>query len=86
MKDMLSMPDMTQSEEDKLLQALNEAKKAIGGNTGLARALNRLGNKPTITSQAISQWKKVPDKRALDVEKVTGVSRHRLRPDVYGDA
>lgn len=40
-----------------------------------------LGN---ITPQAISQWKKVPADRVLDVERVTGISRHELRPDIFG--
>ena len=58
--------------------ALEEAKKAVKGNTGLSRAL-----KGEITPQAVSQWKQVPAERVLDVEKATGVSRHRLRPDLY---
>lgn len=58
--------------------ALDEAKKAAKGNTGLARALNG-----DITPQAVSQWKQVPAERVLDVERATGVSRHRLRPDLY---
>jgi DNA-binding transcriptional regulator YdaS (Cro superfamily) len=58
--------------------ALDEAKKAVGGNTGLARALDG-----EITPQAISQWKQVPAERTIDVERVTGISRHRLRPDLY---
>lgn len=58
--------------------ALDEAKKAVGGNTGLARALA-----PGISPQAISQWKQVPAERVLEVERATGVGRHRLRPDIY---
>ncbi|WP_354218737.1 YdaS family helix-turn-helix protein [Bradyrhizobium sp. JR7.2] len=58
--------------------ALDEAKRAVRGNTGLSRALNG-----EITPQAVSQWKQVPAERVLDVEKATGVSRHRLRPDLY---
>lgn len=58
--------------------ALDEAKKAVGGNTGLSRALDG-----EITPQAVSQWKQVPAERTLDVERVTGISRHRLRPDLY---
>jgi len=57
--------------------ALERAITAANGNTGLARALGG------ITPQAISQWKKVPVERVLDVERVTGVSRHDLRPDIY---
>ena len=37
-----------------------------------------------ITPQAISQWDKVPAKRVLEVEKITGISRHVLRPDIFG--
>ena len=58
--------------------ALDEAKQAVRGNTGLSRALNA-----EITPQAIAQWKHVPAERVLDVEKATGVPRHKLRPDLY---
>lgn len=57
--------------------ALDTARKSAGGNTGLARQLGKL------TSQAVSQWKHVPAQRVLDVERVTGVPRHQLRPDIY---
>lgn len=57
--------------------SLEQAKRKAGGSSALARLL---GN---ITSQAVSQWRKVPVSRVLDVERVTGVSRHDLRPDVY---
>jgi DNA-binding transcriptional regulator YdaS (Cro superfamily) len=59
-------------------KALAEAKRAVRGNTGLAEALPG-----KISPQAISQWKQVPAKRVLDVEHATGVSRYRLRPDIY---
>lgn len=55
-------------------------KKAIdgaGGTASLARALN-------ITTQAISQWTRVPADRVIQVEKLSGVSRYKLRPDVFG--
>jgi DNA-binding transcriptional regulator YdaS (Cro superfamily) len=58
--------------------ALDEAKQAVKGSTGLSRALGG-----EITPQAVSQWKQVPAERVLDVEKATGVSRQRLRPDLY---
>lgn len=35
---------------------------------------------------AISQWTRVPAERVLDVERITGVSRHDLRPDIHGPA
>lgn len=54
------------------------AKEKAGGPAALAKAL---GN---ITPQAVSQWKKIPAERVLDVERVTGISRQELRPDVFG--
>ena len=32
---------------------------------------------------AISQWQRVPVERVLEVERLTGISRHELRPDIY---
>jgi len=55
---------------------LTEALRAIGSAAQLARALN-------ITRGAISQWEKVPAERVIEVERVTGVSRTVLRPDLY---
>lgn len=37
-----------------------------------------------ITHGAISQWDQVPAERVLDVERITGISRHELRPDIFG--
>lgn len=48
-----------------------------GGVTALAKALR-------ITKQAVSQWDEVPPLRVLQVEKITGLSRHAIRPDIYG--
>lgn len=61
-------------------EACEAAIKEAGGNAALA---NKLGG---LTSQAVSQWKRVPAGRVLDVERVTGFSRHVLRPDVFGAA
>lgn len=37
-----------------------------------------------ITSGALSQWGQVPADRVIAVEVITGISRHLLRPDVFG--
>lgn len=37
-----------------------------------------------ISPPAISQWKRVPADKVIDVEAATGISRHKLRPDVFG--
>lgn len=56
--------------------ALERAKGWAGGAAKLARLLG-------ITSQAVSQWQRVPAERVLDVESLTGVPRYDLRPDIY---
>lgn len=56
--------------------ALERAIKAAGAANDLARGLG-------ITPQALSQWSRVPPLRVLDVERITGISRHELRPDLY---
>lgn len=59
-------------------EPLARVKELLGGNAGIATKLTGL------TPQAVSQWKRVPAARVLDVEKLTGVSRHELRPDIFG--
>ncbi len=66
------------------LIALNKAKESAGGSVALAAALSAAG--PKLTSQAVSQWKRVPAERVIEVERLTGVSRHEMRPDVFGPA
>lgn len=56
--------------------ALDKAIKAVGKGHELARALG-------ISPQALSQWDRVPPERVHDVERVSGVPRSELRPDLY---
>jgi DNA-binding transcriptional regulator YdaS (Cro superfamily) len=58
-------------------KSLEIAKDRAGGASGLARLLGR------ISPQAVSQWTRVPAERVIEVERVTGVSRYELRPDIY---
>lgn len=57
---------------------LIRAKEAAGGNSGLSQLF---GGRPT--PQAISQWQRVPSGRVIEVERLTGVPRQVLRPDLY---
>lgn len=52
-----------------------------GGASKIAKKLN-------ITTQAISQWSRVPAERVIPIEQISGgaVSRHELRPDIYPDS
>ncbi|WP_425087795.1 transcriptional regulator [Stappia sp.] len=60
----------------------NRAIGGAGGPAKLAAALSERGVK--ITPQAISQWNRVPSGRVIVVEEITGISRHELRPDIFG--
>jgi len=57
-------------------QALTEAIRRAGGLRALGRALG-------ISHQTITQWRQAPPLRVLAIERLTGVSRHKLRPDIY---
>ncbi len=60
-----------------MLEKCEEAKQKAGGPSALAVKLGGL------TSQAVSQWKRIPAGRVIAVEQITGISRHDLRPDLY---
>ncbi len=66
------MLDIATMSETPLDRAIKEA----GGLTKLAASLN-------ITKQAVAQWDEVPPLRVLEVERISGVSRSELRPDLY---
>ena len=57
-------------------QGLHAAILAAGGVSELAR---RIG----IAQPSVSNWDRVPAERVLSVEAATGISRARLRPDLY---
>ena len=61
-------------------RAIEEAAAKYGGKKGLGALLG-------VTKQAVIGWvdrDRVPAKRVLELEKLSGVSRHELRPDIYG--
>lgn len=58
------------------MEALKRAVDNVGGQTKFARLIG-------VTAQAVSQWDEVPPLRVLAVERVSGVSRSELRPDLY---
>ena len=62
--------------------ALDRAAATFVGYAELARQLG-------VSPQAVSAWRargRVPAERVLQIEQLTGVSRHALRPDIYGEA
>ena len=55
---------------------VRRALKAAGSLTSLARMLK-------ITPQSIQKWNRVPRKRILQIEKLTGVPREKLARELY---
>jgi DNA-binding transcriptional regulator YdaS (Cro superfamily) len=64
------------SSVDKVIEALG----------GLTKAASALGiENPSV----VANWRtrgRVPAERTLEIEAISGISRHELRPDVFGAA
>lgn len=73
---MVTAPDKS---TDEMAAAFERAVNAAGSRKALA---DKLG----VSQPAISQWRRVPAGRVIQIEALTGVSRHELRPDVFGPA
>ena len=60
---------------------LREAISRAGGVSALAKALR-------VTKGAVSQWQRpgrlAPAQHCVAIERLTGISRHKLRPDIFG--
>jgi DNA-binding transcriptional regulator YdaS (Cro superfamily) len=65
--------------DKKLSQIAREAIITAGGVAAVARALG-------ITQGSVSLWQHhhIPAKRVLDMERLSGIPRTRLRPDIFG--
>lgn len=62
-----------------MIKIVSQAAERAGGVVALARELG-------IKHTAMYSWTRVPAERVLDIERVTGISRHELRPDIFGPA
>lgn len=72
---------MTDRQFERLVaqRALTQAISRAGGHSRLAKMIG-------VSQPAVAYWVRqgrVPPARVLTVEAVTGVSRHKLRPDIY---
>lgn len=74
----MSARKQTLSSDPRAL-ACERAKAKAGGAKFLAAKMG-------LKRQLVHAWKIIPARHALRVEKETGVSRHALRPDVFGPA
>lgn len=59
-----------------MIEIIRNAAGQVGGIQSLAKQLQ-------IKSQSFYRWRKIPAERVLEIERLTGISRHELRPDLY---
>lgn len=59
-----------------MVEIVKEAAEKAGGIVALARELG-------IKHTAMYSWTRIPAERVVDIERVTGIPRQRLRPDLY---
>jgi DNA-binding transcriptional regulator YdaS (Cro superfamily) len=55
---------------------LERCAEKMGGIAKLAAALG-------VKHQSFYSWKRVPAERVLELERLTDIPRHELRPDLY---
>jgi DNA-binding transcriptional regulator YdaS (Cro superfamily) len=63
------------------MKAIDKAIQAAGGQSALARLIGV--RQSHIWNWANRDRQGVPPNHVLSIEKVTGVSRHELRPDIF---
>jgi DNA-binding transcriptional regulator YdaS (Cro superfamily) len=59
-----------------VIAVIDKAANHLGSLTALAKAMG-------VTRNTFYQWQRVPAERVLQIEKLTGISRHEMRPDLY---
>jgi len=65
-----------QGMEKEISPGLRKAIEAAGSR-------NRLARKIDISGQAVQQWRDVPARWIIAIEKATGIPREELRPELY---
>lgn len=59
-----------------MIEIVEQGAQKVGGVTKLADALG-------IKRPSFYSWKQVPAERVLDFERITGIPRSEIRPDLY---
>ena len=69
----------TETEKRRMSQAMANACGSVGGQAALARAIGR-------PEETVADWANVKSlvdpELVVEIERITGVSRHELRPDL----
>jgi DNA-binding transcriptional regulator YdaS (Cro superfamily) len=63
----------------RMIAIVEIAAEKAGGVVSLARALG-------IKHTSLYSWRRVPAERVLDFERISGISRHEIRPDVFSQS
>jgi DNA-binding transcriptional regulator YdaS (Cro superfamily) len=45
--------------------------------------LAKLASEMGVTRAAVVKWKRVPAERLIEIERITGIARDKLRPDLF---
>jgi DNA-binding transcriptional regulator YdaS (Cro superfamily) len=69
-------PPGCQPKLNSMEEGLEKAIEKAGGIRPLARLLG-------ISAAAVSQWRQVPSRHVISIERLTGIPREILRPDLY---
>lgn len=67
-----------------IIGAMNALDMAIEKAGGVCRLADQLGVGQSVVSNWRASGGRVPPKRVRAVEEITGISRHELRPDIFG--
>lgn len=59
-----------------MIEATKRCAEMVGGLPRLAELLQ-------IKRPSLYSWKRIPAERVLELERLTKISRHDLRPDLY---
>ena len=50
---------------------------AVGSRKAIAREIK-------VSYQAVCKWRRVPERHCKKLERLTGISKHEMRPDIWG--
>lgn len=62
-----------------MIKIVEDAAERCGGVVALGKSLG-------INYRSMHSWERVPAGRVLDIERLTGISRSVIRPDIYPPA
>lgn len=62
---------------------MGEILSIVARGIAAAGSITKLAAEIGVKHQTFYSWTRVPAERVLDFERVTGIPRHEIRPDLY---